>query len=529
MSIVERSPQTMQGSGESHAVTRGIESHMPAIEGVAHLAQRVLDAPMAVVSVPNTHRHDFAARVGLDVDGVARPDPIFEEVLRADGPIAIDDTTQDARMRQHELVVRGGVRACLLDALRASDGVPRGALGVLDTQPRRWTTEQREVLAELARVTAEVLRQFEEPQTVMHGRERQDVDVDVAFDLLCTLGADQRFVQVNDAWAQWLGWRGEDLVGRPVSEIIEPADRDPLLATMRPQDGRVTEPRTVRLLGRDGRTHLMAWRHRIDPVSGRVHAAARRIEPERELQEQLAAARATAETAVRTKERFLTSLSHEFRTPLNAVLGFASVLLESPPGLSSRQRMFLESVQANARELLFMLNDMLDYAVMESSPSTLRSEPMPLPGFLEEVLDRFRRGAQQKGVQLIGDWPQDLEPLRTDPARLRQVIMNLVGNAVRFTEKGRVVLRLVTDPSRRHARRIEVEDTGSGMPYEMLDRLFVAFQHGDSSPARYRIGNGVGLTASHAICEQMGYQMRIRSHAGVGTVIIVDLEPEALR
>jgi GAF domain-containing protein len=97
---------------------------VPAIEGVAHLAQRVLDAPMAVVSVPNTHRHDFAAHVGLDVDGVARPDPIFEEVLRADGPIAIDDTTQDARMRQHELVVRGGVRACLLDALRASDRRP---------------------------------------------------------------------------------------------------------------------------------------------------------------------------------------------------------------------------------------------------------------------------------------------------------------------------------------------------------------------------------------------------------------------
>lgn len=494
--------------------------------GFAQLAQRVIPVPKAVLSLPRGDRHHFAAHIGVEHDGTPRPDALFESALQATGPLVIEDTSLDARARTHAFVTSEGVRACMLQALRGEDGVARGTLGVLDTQPRVWTERERGLLEELARVTAAVLRMVEEPQGGHASGPRPTDTADgmiweVSFDLLCAIGPDQHLERVNGAWTRLLDWREDELVGRAFASFVHPDDR----VTLRGGEALAAHAdeavRSLRLIGRDGRYRVVAWRQSHDHATGRVHAAAHELDGEQALRAQLLQARATAETASRTKERFLTSLSHEFRTPLNAVLGFASVLLESPPGLSPRQRMFLESVQANARELLFTLNDMLDYASLEAPSETRRAEPVALPAMLVGVIERFQRAAQQKGIRLVADWPPQVEPLHTDAVRLRQVLLNLVGNAVRFTEKGRVIVRLVTDASH-HPVRLEVEDTGSGMPYEMLDRLFVAFQHGDASPARYRIGNGVGLTASHSMCEDMGYQMRIRSHAGVGTVVVVD-------
>lgn len=496
------------------------------LNGFARLAHKVIPAPKAVVSLPRPDEHHFAARIGVEREGLPRADELFESVLHETGPLVIEDTAQDTRTRDHRLLTSEGVRSCMMQALRSEDGVARGSLSVLDTRPRVWTESERDLLDELARLTAAVMQAVQTSRAEREATAPQTESAaawDVSFDLLCTLGPQAHLERVNRAWGHLLDWREEELLGRVLASFVHPDDRDLVrLAAIGPEPSPDTV-RSLRLIARDGRYHRVAWRQHRDPVTGRVHAAARELDGEQGLQEQLAQARAAAETAVRTKERFLTSLSHEFRTPLNAVLGFASVLLESPPGLSPRQRMFLESVQANARELLFMLNDLLDYASLESPSEHRRLEAVALPALCEGVLDRFRRSAHQKGIRLLGEWPQDLEPLQTDPAQLRQVLNNLVGNAVRFTEKGRVILRVVPDAARRRAERIEVEDTGSGMPYEMLDRLFVAFQHGDAGPSRLRLGTGVGLTASHSMCEQMGYQMRIRSHAGVGTVVVVDL------
>lgn len=500
-------------------------AHLP-WDDFARLAQHVIPVPKAVLSLPRGDRHHFAAHLGVEHDGTPRPDALFESALRSAGPVVIDDTSLDARARDHAFVTSEGVRACMLQVLRGEDGVARGTLGVLDTQPRAWTDHERGLLEELARVTAAVLRMVEESQLEHPAGPRASETADgriweVSFDLLCAIGPDQHLERVNGAWTRLLDWREDELVGRALAAFVHPDDRVTLRATEAPSAPADEAVRSLRLIGRDGRYRSVAWRQSRDPATGRVLAAAHELDGEQALRSQLIQARATAETASRTKERFLTSLSHEFRTPLNAVLGFASVLLESPPGLSPRQRMFLESVQANARELLFTLNDMLDYASLETPSENRPTEAVALPAMLEGVLERFQRTAQQKGIRLVADWPPQVEPLHTDAVRLRQVLLNLVGNAVRFTEKGRVSVRLMTDASH-HPERIEVEDTGSGMPYEMLDRLFVAFQHGDASPERYRIGNGVGLTASHSMCEDMGYQMRIRSHAGVGTVVVVD-------
>jgi PAS domain S-box-containing protein len=245
-------------------------------------------------------------------------------------------------------------------------------------------------------------------------------------------------------------------------------------------------------------------------------------------EEALRKAKEVAEEANRTKSQFLANMSHELRTPLNSVIGFANILLKNKAGnLRPEDTNFLERILANGKHLLGLINEILDLSKIEASKIELAVTPVALNEMVRETVMQQEGQLRDRPVKLIAELPPRVAPLQTDPQRLKQVIINLIGNALKFTEQGSVTVRVVTEPNTNEARRIEVTDTGIGIPLDRLGVIFEAFQQADASTSRKYGGTGLGLTISQALCKLMGYRIEVSSQLGIGSTFSVLLKPGA--
>ena len=341
-------------------------------------------------------------------------------------------------------------------------------------------------------------------------------------DALMTTDPAGIITDVNKQMEALTGCTRDELIGAPFKDFFTDPARAAAAINLVLSEKKVTDYElTVR--DRDGRQTVVSYNAATFYDRGRnlqgVFAAARDVTERKLVEAELKQAKALAESASRTKSDFLASMSHEIRTPMNSIMGIADLLAKTE--LSSEQDKYVQIFQRAGDNLLNLINDILDLSKVEASQLELEKTGFSLHDHLEKVTEMVGPRAAEKGLTLSITVAQDVPTeLIGDPTRLRQVLLNLLGNAIKFTFAGHVSLEVATQAGRASPPVLQfiVTDTGIGIPPENLGRVFERFTQADTSMTRRFGGSGLGLTICRQLVELMGGQIWVESTFGAGSI-----------
>ncbi len=331
-------------------------------------------------------------------------------------------------------------------------------------------------------------------------------------------------VDCNRAACEMNGYNRDELIGQEISLLnVSDYDRAEYIHSLR-SSGSIH--RDVLHKRKDGTIFPIAISSTIVSVNGRelILGFDRDITERKAMEAELRRAKESAEAANQAKSAFLANMSHEIRTPMNAVVGMTSLLLDTP--LSDEQLDYVNTIRSSGDHLLSVINDILDFSKVESGKLELEAVPFNLRECVETSVDIFTSEAARKDMELVVIFAPDV-PARVigDPTRLRQILTNLIGNAIKFTHKGEVVIRTAKEdmPGNFARLRFTVQDTGIGISPEGQERLFKSFSQVDASTTRKFGGSGLGLAISRHLCEAMGGSISVESKAGRGSTFHFDI------
>jgi len=355
-----------------------------------------------------------------------------------------------------------------------------------------------------------------------------------------------RYVEVNASACHLLGYSEEELTQMAISDVVAPEDLQSAMTGFHEaiQTGAAVSGEFC-FVRKDGSRFFMsvhAVRVQKDRVIGFCEDITKRVDTARSLKQYSASLQQTnqrleeacdkADAANRAKSEFLANMSHELRTPMTAVLGFSDVLLMSPELPPSEQREFLEVIQKNGKALLRLLDEILDLSRIEADRLPLEKTDYPVRQITDDVMSAVQLQAEQKGLSLDVDYQFPLpETICTDPARLRQVLVNLVGNAVKFTEQGgvRIALRCAREADGAGRIQFAVSDTGIGIPADKIKELFHPFMQVDASSTRRYGGTGMGLAISRHLANALGGDIEVTSQLGKGSTFTLTIDAGPLK
>jgi PAS domain S-box-containing protein len=339
---------------------------------------------------------------------------------------------------------------------------------------------------------------------------------------IVAIGADDAIQMCNPAFEDLFAYRQEDILGRPLPELLTNSETSDGMDSNRARlrQGKTTHIVTRRMRSDGSLVDVEAYSVPLGEEGNFTGAVLlyQDITTRKQAEAALLQAKEDAEAANRAKSEFLANMSHEIRTPMNGIMGMTDLALETE--LTSEQREYLETVKLSADLLLSLINDILDFSKIEAGKVDLEISDFNLRDTLEVTLKTLALRADEKGLELLCEMaPEVPEVVRGDSNRLRQVVINLIGNAIKFTQVGEVGLNVKVEAEDGGNRLLHftVSDSGIGIPLEKQQSIFQPFVQADTSTTRKYGGTGLGLTISTRLVELMGGKMWVESEVGKGT------------
>ncbi|MEO8207131.1 MAG: response regulator [Chthoniobacterales bacterium] len=359
------------------------------------------------------------------------------------------------------------------------------------------------------------------PDTVNPNQAIEELDriFNLSLEMLCLAGFDGYFKRLNPAWTRILGWSREELFASPFIDVVHPDDAERTFSEVRKlSEGGDTVLFDIRILCKDRSYRWVQWNAAPMGDDRQFYASGRDITERKRIEEELAAATETALEGARLKSQFLANMSHEIRTPMNGVIGMVDLLAETR--LDNEQQDFVETIRQSGEHLLTIINDILDFSKIDAGKLTFEILDFNLREVVEDTLGMLAHKAQQKNIELLGFVEPDVfTALRGDANRLRQILTNLLDNAVKFTTAGEVLLRVSLQENTASGLNLlfEIKDTGIGIDPAIQRRLFQPFSQADGSTTRKYGGTGLGLAIAQQLVAMMHGQIGVKSEMGKGS------------
>jgi two-component system, sensor histidine kinase and response regulator len=512
--------EIMQGVSET--------SNLDELLSLVHRAiGRVLYAENCFVALHDKQTGLFVMRFFVDqYDDVPPPQKLGKSrtayVFRTGRPVLLTHEVFSRLVEQGEVEPAGTSPACWL-------GIPLGALseiiGVLVVQHYRdrdaYSERDLEFLTSVGgQIALAIERKRAEMALVESEAKFRDLfdDAPMAYH---ELDRDGHITRINHAGERLLGYKAEELVGRPVWElVVEKVSQDAVRRKLSGVMPMTSYERTF--IRKDGEMILVQVEDRLiydakGNVTG-IRTTLQDITERKRMEAELQQARDAALESARLKSEFLANMSHEIRTPMNGIIGMTGLLLDTD--LDAEQRDFAETIRASGDSLLTIINDILDFSKIEAGKLQFETLDFDLLHPVEETVELLAERAREKGLELASLVHSNIPTkLRGDPGRLRQVLTNLIGNAIKFTEHGEVVVQAEkeSETDAEVVVRFTVADTGIGIEETAGRHLFHAFTQADGSTTRRYGGTGLGLAISKQLVEMMDGRIGFDSELGKGT------------
>lgn len=334
-----------------------------------------------------------------------------------------------------------------------------------------------------------------------------------------------RLTFVNRSFCRTFGVDAEDVLGTQFAPAVVAGGDWPVIASPTTAMAAPFELRLLTPIGPRWFAFEQQSAPTLDGLGTETQRVGRDITDQRRVEQELETARDAAETANRAKSRFLATMSHEIRTPMNGILGMSALLAETP--LSADQRTYARAIEESARTLLALIDEILDFSRIEAGKLEIAAEPFELDQCIESAVELLQPKASEKKLDLAW-WIEPSLPKLVigDAMRLRQILLNLIGNAIKFTDRGGIAIRVdgEVEPSGATVRlSIRITDTGIGMAESTLPSLFSEFEQTDEAVRRQRGGTGLGLAISRRLARGMNGDIAVTSAIGIGSTFTVSL------